>query len=211
MKIHTVVLAFAVFTAALAQSHAAVIVVAPTSSTVGSFQITSDITFTIDTAGSANSFVMDEWVVSDGLQNQSTYSPSLAISINGGAPVTKSGGLADNLAGILLHNGVTANDGILFIDFSISVNPGNTLTLKAGVYSLGARSNFNPQATQTFTGMMFVADNQGTRLSPSMQVPEPSGLALAGIGSVVLLRRRSGAKTSAGETASRRSVPKALR
>ena len=177
-------------TAAVTPTPAAVIVVAPTAVSPGSFQITDDVLFTINVGGNAQAFVMDEWVVSDGNQSESTIAPDLAVSINGGAPVTRSGFLSDNVTGFV--GALTPNDGYLFANTGFSLSPGNTLLLKAGLYSLAATGSFNPQTTQTFTGNMFVADFHGIRMSPNVQVPEPTALGLLGLGSLALLRRRRG-------------------
>lgn len=181
-------LALALCTAALMPAHAAVIVVAPTGSTPGSIQITSDISFNITTSGAAKGFNLDEWVVSDGRQNASACNPSLAISLNGGTPGAFPGLFYDNLAGTA--NDVTANDGFFYLTNPIAVTAGNTLTLKARIYSLGTLIDFNPQATQTFIGNMFVVDSSGFRLSANTFVPEPSALALCSLGALALLRRR---------------------
>ena len=181
------VLALSVFTAALTQSPAAIIVEAP-SALPGSFQITNDITFTINATGSAQYFVLDEWVVFDGSANGTPIFPNLSYAINGGAPVTQAGQFDDNLG--FIFGSITANDGVFFINAPVSVVPGNTITAKSGLYALGASPDFNPRGTQTFKGNMFVADISGNRLSPNVSVPEPTALGLLGLGALALLRRR---------------------
>jgi len=179
-------------------SHAAVIVIAPTGSTSGSLQITNDIVFTITSNGNAAFFVFDEWVISDGSMTFSTLSPMASISLNGAAPMSKSMGLIDNLT--MTQGQMTPNDGLLAIANGLDTIPvitGNTLTLRAGSYSLSAVSNFNPQTNQTFTGNMFVVDSSvaGQRISNIVAVPEPAtnALILAGMATIfATLRRKLG-------------------
>jgi hypothetical protein len=194
---HTIILtlaAFSLLALAASQAQAALVVVAPTSSTNGSLTITNDITFTISTAGNAALFALDEWVTSDGTQNGSPFA-ALAISLNGAAPFTRDGELFDNLNSTA--GAVTPNDGYLFFGPTFGVAIGDTVTLKAGTYTLGATPGFNPQANQTFTGNMFIADNSGTQLSnivAASAVPEPTTiglLAVGGITGLAVARRRA--------------------
>ena len=64
------------------------------------------------------------------------------------------------------------------------------MTLLAGTYTLGAVSGFNPQATQTFTGNMFLSNGNSARISNIVAagpVPELSTWALPGLGGTGLL------------------------
>lgn len=159
------------------RASAAIIVVAPTGSTAGSFQITNDITFEITTAGDARAFFFDEWVTSaSGSFAYSAYSPGLSISINNYTPGFYSGIIYDNFSYFV--GAGTPNDGYLWTHDAIVVAVGDTVTLKAGSYSLAAVSNFNSQATQTFTGNMFITDSSGQQLSNTVAVPEPTTTAL---------------------------------
>ena len=189
-------LALTACAAALTPAHAAIIVTAPTAGSPGSFQITSDITFNMNVAGNARVFVLDEWVVSDGSQTFSPYTPIVAFYVNDVGPSALSGKFVDNLT--TTDQDITANDGYFLFDGSISVSSGDTITLKTGLYSLAATTGFNPQATQTFTGNMFVGDINGVRLSPNVAVPEPTALGLCGLGALALLgrRRRAAARLS---------------
>jgi|GEM_PF-2176804 len=181
-----------------ASVQAAIIVIGPTGSSAGSFQITNDITFTITTPGKVGIFVLDEWVTSDGSHTFAPFSsinvpgsPPLMVTVNNGVPFA-------NTYSHFSDNGyswadVTHNDGYFYLDPSISLAIGDTLTLKAGTFGLLPVSGFNPQATQAFTGNMFITDANGYRLSDVVGVPEPETATLL-MGGVVAafaaLRRR---------------------
>jgi hypothetical protein len=110
----------------------------------------------------------------------------LSISLNGGAPFTRDGTFADNLTSSV--GSLTSNDGYLFCNTTFGVAIGNTVTLKAGTYTLGAASGFNPQGTQTFTGNMFISALGGNRISdivPAGPVPEPTTLGLLFVGGII--------------------------
>lgn len=180
-----------------AAAHAAIVVVAPTSSTSGSFTITQDITFTLNTgiaAGGSLLFVLDEWVISDGGRTDDNFAPQLSISLNGGASQTYgSGNFSDNLNST--SGNVTPNDGFFYASGSHpALSSGDTVALLAGSYSLPAISNFNLQATQTFTGNLFMANNAtGVRVSDIVAAPEPGTAALL-LGGLALLTSRRRAR-----------------
>ena len=190
--------------AGLSATHAAIVVVAPTASAAGSFTITSDITFTITTRGNARAFVLNEWVVSDGHPDFSSFPASgqhgLTLSIDGRTPQDfGTGSFVDNRASTVGQ--ITANDG----DFEVApflVFAGDTVTLKAASYTLSATSDFNPQANQMFTGGMFITDSDTfSRISDIVSVgtvPEPATwlggalLTCLVLGSVMRRHRRIG-------------------
>jgi hypothetical protein len=176
-------------------ANAAIIVVAPTGSSTGSFQITDDITFTITANGSLQYFVFDEWVAMDAGQTTQSLSPFLSFTING-SPFTEGSQLMDNIGFNLGET--TPNDGLLIINSPFSVLTGDTVTLQAGTYSIGSAVGFNPLATQTFTGDIFLTNGSGVRLSDNATaaIPEPSSAALIlGVMSVFALARRRNRKT----------------
>lgn len=174
----------------LSPLQASVIVVAPTSTATGSIQFTEDITFTITGSGFAETFVFDSWVTSDGTLTPSLLVPDVFFSLNDGTPFQLATTLYDNLA--TAYGDMTAGDGYLFHN-SIAVQPGDTLSIKQGSYTL-KEADFNPGVTQTFTGNMFITNSDDDRISTTTVVPEPAALAIPGVGLAILawiLRRRA--------------------
>jgi hypothetical protein len=172
--------------------HSAVVVVAPTASTAGSLIFTDDFTFTITTGVSTGRrfFVLDEWVTSDGQQDSAAITPQVVISKNGGAPTPYTTQVFyDNLSSVL--GTVTQNDGYFSI-ITPTLATSDTLTIKAGSYSLAATANFNPQGSKTFTGNMFVTTDTGTRISNvvTVTVPEPATSTLLVVAGIAMLAKR---------------------
>ena len=157
----------------------------------GTLIFDNDINFTITSTDNFQFVVFDEWTTSDGdldvvdLLGGSVF----AFSING-VDNTDSAHLFDNLANTV--NDITPNDGYVLTNFSHAVNAGDTITVKAGTYSLGANPNFNPAlANSSFNGQMFLANSNGNRISNV--VPEPTSLAtilVSCIGMILGCRRR---------------------
>jgi hypothetical protein len=172
------------------ESNAAITVVAPTSTTAGSFNITSDITFTVSNAGTVLAIIIDEWVISDGSRNSTNFSPNLLLSVNNAPAISFITSFSDNLNAD--GGALSSNDGFLFLPSGLAVDFGDTVTLLAGVYALSPVAGFNPQASQTFTGNVFFADTSAARLSSNVAVPEPSitGLLLSGVALTALRRSR---------------------
>lgn len=174
-------------------ARASVIVIAPTASVAGSFTITQDITFTITTGVTGGSliFVMDEWVTSDGSQTFSSFSPALSLAVNGGAAQPYSANyFVDNYD--FTGTAATPNDGYFFTQVSPALAINDTVTLKAATYTISAVPDFNPQATQTFTGNMFVVTGGNNKVSNtvSLAVPEPASITFLAAGGLALFARR---------------------
>ncbi len=185
-------------------SHAAIVVVAPTASITGSLTITEDITLTIAVAGNAANLVLDEWLTSDGLLTRRSVSPAFMYSVNSGAIMNGvNSELIDNSAGGFA-NAITIHDGVLVFHggLGVAVIIGNLFTLKSGVFSLPPVAGFNPQATQTFTGNVFLTTTNGVRLSGNVLIPEPSSalLGLCGIGFLLPRRASRGKRRGLAQT-----------
>lgn len=195
MKTITTLVVALAFSSVLA--HATIIVVAPTATAPGSLTITTDITFQITGSGNASMFVFDEWVTSDGAQNGSSnldYSSYATYPIHhNNSPLSTPLNLFQTDNTTFSSGHVTPNDGILALIGSFAVVSGDTVTLKAGDLIIPAMSGFNPQATQTFVGNMFLADTNYLQLSDPVVVPEPSVTALVlGLGALAFgIRRRA--------------------
>ena len=183
---HKHLLTSAALLALSSASNAALIVQSPTGSTNGSAQITQDITLIVTTAGQIGILALDEWVASDGSNTSSVLLPDLSFSVNG---ITQSytSFLTDNLNASA--NDLTSNDGYFFFG-GPTVSVGDIITFSAATYNLIQTSNFNPQATQTFSGNAFIATQSGIRLSNTVPIPEPSSTMLIGLGTLCLVARR---------------------
>ena len=182
-----------------ATSNAAIIVVAPTTSTAGSINITHDITVIVTVAGSASFLALDEWVIYDGkITYGSLGSPTASqffqYSLNGSP--NKIGDSLNDILDNVPFGAVTANDGLLLFDdssFGNALTVGQTFTLRAGSFDVRTVPGFNPQATQTFTGNVYLTNSSGVRMSantPVGAVPEPGTALLGALTGLTLLRRR---------------------
>jgi len=183
MKRTTLLLSTLAFlTLGLRPARAAIVVIAPTPTTAGSLVITQDIVIPVTVSGPAQLLVFDNWVpTSDGGAHTSALGASVQYTINGGSSQTATNAtLTDNAVTPLFD--VTASDGYFTFPTFFAVTIGNVVTFTAGTYPLAATSFFNPQATQTFTGNVFLANNFAARLSNNIAVPEPNTAALCGLG-----------------------------
>ena len=181
-----------------ATSNAAIIVVAPTTSTAGSINITHDITVIVTVAGSATFLALDEWVIADSATTNAvlgspTAAQSFQYSLNGSP--NKTGSSQNEIYDNISFGSVTANDGLLIFDVAgtNALTVGQTFTLRAGNFGVQTKAGFNPQATQTFTGNVYLTNNNGDRMSantPAGAVPEPGTALLGALTGLTLLRRR---------------------
>jgi hypothetical protein len=179
-------------------ARADIIVVAPTATEEGSFTITSDITFTIETQATAKLIFLDQFLpASTSTTTQSNMSPDLAFSINGNPAITQAVSFRPHLG-----SGSLADDGFLILSSGFALNVGDTLTLMQGTYDLAIKEDFPALATQTFTGDMFVTNDSTTPISDTVSaaVPEPSAWALgaAGLAALGLVHRLCVARAIAG-------------
>jgi hypothetical protein len=172
-----------------ASSQAAVSIVAPTASTNGSVQFPADISFLIISPGFSGIYlILDEYVVSDGTNTFSNpVVNDIMVSINGGSASAAGAIFFDNAADPM--DPPLENDGYFYFTGSFPVIPGDILTIKAGTITYGAVGNFNPQATQTFTGNMFLL-NGFTGAVMGVPVPELGTATLSLLAAAALLRRR---------------------
>lgn len=196
--------AAAIGLAAVPVAQASIVFVAPTAATPGSMTITAPISFTLSSSvptAATFFFILQSFVVTaDATQSTSTITPNVAFTINGN-PAVYGGNpsvFQDNLA--TAAGDVVANDGYIAAPaIANGAGVGNIVTLAAGTYTLSATPGFNPLATQTFNGNMFITNTTGHRISNIVAagIPEPStwAFALSGAGLLgVVARRRRGAR-----------------
>lgn len=156
-------------------------------------QISEDITFDVVNSGDVYILAFDEWVASDGGPQVNPYdNPDayLMMQVNDGSVNPYSiESLSDNFDSDF--GDMTANDGYIYLDDSLSVLMGNTVTIKAATYTFKGLEGFNEDAIGTFSGNVFLANATGNRLSTSEAVPEPATAGLLGIsvGALWLIRR----------------------
>jgi hypothetical protein len=187
---------------------AAIVVLAPTSVNGGSVSITEDITIAINASGTLRTVVLNNWVTPDSFKTESTVLPLLSISLNGGEKQFYSSYFYDNIADTF--NGFTPGDGYFFINNGPNVALGDIITIYAATYTLGSIGNFNPLATQTFTGLVFLAGGSGERFSNNVSIPEPSAFGLISLAVICALNRRSRLESKMQQAAPEQPLPVAL-
>ena len=187
-KLATHLASIVVIASSMLEVNAAIVVIAPTPTIVGSVHIVQDITFDINATGVLQTIVLNDWVAADQFKTSSNASPMFSLSLNGGPQQFYPAEFFDNIAGNF--NDFTSGDGYFFLATGPNVLSGDTITVHAANYALEAVSDFNPEATQTFKGEAFLADNNGVRLSNSVTIPEPSSLLLCSLSVLSVLHRR---------------------
>ena len=101
-----------------------------------------------------------------------SINPAIAYELASTGPASGSVGLSDNFSGVAPLNDTSPNDGI--ISFLVGVTTGDRLTLKAGIYSLGANSSFNAAYNGlTFTGDTFLANEDYYAISDLIPTEDP--------------------------------------
>jgi hypothetical protein len=166
-----------------------------------SVSFSDDVDFTITGSASTGDFILftieNLFPSNDGQQHVITsFSSNLQYDINGGSLQNITGWCDDGYT----SGNVTGDDGYFWVTLGQNLNPGDVVTLNAGTLtSFGnAPANFNLGTSGNYE--MFIADassegNQGLDISSlgvTEPVPEPTTLALAGLGglSLLLFRRR---------------------
>jgi len=158
----------------------------------GQIQFEQDYTFTLTTAIAQHEttiLVLDEAVISDGTRDHIASQAGTPIHLEIGATAsTRSFIFVDNFT--MTIGSLSPNDTYLYWDSPAGVPVGGSLTVKAGVYGVGANATANPQLNSlSFSGNLFLISNDGNRISGDIPaVPEPgeyalfTGLGLAGLG-----------------------------
>ena len=115
---------------------------------------------------------------------------SSAVSLNGADSTFTDLQFVDNFASPTAGD-ISANDGYLatYSD-PVSVTVGDTFVFKAGSWSMAGDADLNPQIVGTFSGQVFLADENGVRISNIVTVPEPASTLLLAFGACALTTRR---------------------
>lgn len=181
--------------AALASPMSAAILVSNNALTNGetaTLTITEDIIFTVTSAPSDEAvlFVMKDWTPTVGRLMQSQLGNQLQYTLNGGTvTLGDSSSFVDHWGSDDLGL-ITTNSGYLYFFIPVPLSVGDTITLKAGVFTFMSDSNLNPDILQPFDGVVHIVDRFGSQIGPSVTIPEPSSVLLGLVGSAILLRRR---------------------
>ena len=172
------------------QARGAIVVSGDVAAGTGQFEITENITFNVLSTGILYGIVFDEWVsATDGHNTTPPVTPSsFSYTLNGGPVLTSTFyNVSDNYNTTL--GGMTPNDGYTNFD-GLAVNAGDVLVIQAGVWSLAANPQFNPDAVGTFTGDVFGFTGGIAVITDVVTVPEPSSALLAFMAAGLFLRRR---------------------
>jgi hypothetical protein len=159
-----------------------------------SVTLSSDVNFTITGSATAGEYILfDVQSLSAAVQEQfiHTFASTLQYEINGGTPDNITGW---NSGGYVAPD-VSASDGYFYATAPQDLNPGDVITLNAGILT-GTSAASDIPASGNY--QMFIANAEygdgGTAISSFgvTAVPEPSTLALAGLSGLGLLlfRRR---------------------
>lgn len=149
----------------------------------GTLTINQDLDFTIlSNHTGLILFTFDEVVVEDADYTQAVNNFSgLEFSVNGGTAhsITK---WVDNMGGPW-GSAFTANDGYIYGLDSVSLSPGDIVTLHSGTGTMTeTQAGFNPWGSGTYNA--FLVDGSGNRFSDV--VPEPATAGLLGLSAIGL-------------------------
>lgn len=188
-------LATLTFLAAMASPLSAAIYVSSNALTDGApatLTITTDLHFSItaEPINEAVIFVFNDWTPTVGNSHHTQLSTQFEYSLNGGTvQLGDTSSLVDHWGTDDLGR-ITRNSGYIYFFTPTPLSVGDTLTLKAGVYSFTGNSALNPDILQPFTGDIQITDDFGTPIGPAVTVPEPSAALLGAVGALALLHRR---------------------
>ena len=149
----------------------------------GQFQFLTDYTFTLTTPIALNDgvyLVFDEAVttVDAGITSVSSKAGTPLQLRMGATDYTRPFSLYDNYGGTV--GALTPKDSFILWTSPASLSSGETLTLKAGTYTVNGSAQFNPEYnSKSFTGNLFLMNGSANAISDNVSaVPEPRDYAL---------------------------------
>jgi hypothetical protein len=186
------VLAIVSATAIAQRGDASIILSGDIATTGGTLTLTEDISFNIEAGNAVRGLAFENWVTTyDGTRNTEPLTPSsFRYTIDFGSEQTA---MVNSLRDNYPTGEISNTDGYILLTNSFPVSAGQTLTIVAQSWTMGASTTFNPQAIGTFTGDVFLFNNDAERFATTTAVPEPSTwAAFSGLGALgfVMLRRR---------------------
>jgi hypothetical protein len=146
------------------------------------------------------SLVLDEWVISDGSLQNGLMSSALSftrIFIGGSANGSASrSDILDNVSNNFPSYAATENDGLISFLSSSGFDSGDMIVIPAQSRIFRPELGFNPLAFTTFTGNVFLMNENGQRLSNTVAIPESASLLMLGLSGFMLMQRKRENSTS---------------